>query len=124
MEEDGTGFGKFLETKRKEEGVTLRKLAQDLEIAPAYLSDIEKGRRYPPEKHLSEIARLLHLSKEERSEMYDLAARTRENQVSSDISGYIMDTDQVRVALRRAKESRFSNAEWSQVVDFIEGHRK
>ena len=43
-------FGKFIEEKRKAYGMTLRGLAAELGIAPAFMSDIEKGQRYPPNK--------------------------------------------------------------------------
>ena len=43
-------FGRFIEAKRKEKGINLRKFAELIDnMAPAYLSDIEKGNRYPPE---------------------------------------------------------------------------
>lgn len=43
-------FGKFVREKREEKKINLRKLAEILAIAPAYMSDIEKSRRYPPDK--------------------------------------------------------------------------
>lgn len=35
-------FGKFVRNKREEKKINLRKLAEILEIAPAYMSDMEK----------------------------------------------------------------------------------
>ena len=43
-------FGEFIAEKRKSRGLTLRGLAAELGIVPAYMSDIEKGNRYPPDK--------------------------------------------------------------------------
>ena len=43
-------FGEFVKAKRQEKEISLRKLAEELGIVPAYMSDIEKGRRYPPDK--------------------------------------------------------------------------
>ena len=43
-------FGEFIKEKRSAIGKTLRGLAADLDIAPAFMSDIEKGHRYPPSK--------------------------------------------------------------------------
>ena len=40
-------FGEFIAEKRKSRGLTLRGLAAELGIVPAYMSDIEKGHRYP-----------------------------------------------------------------------------
>jgi len=41
-------FGKFIESKRKKMDLSLRKMAMMLELSPAYVNDIEKGRRNPP----------------------------------------------------------------------------
>ena len=43
-------FGEFVREKRLAANINLRKLAEILDIAPAYMSDIENGHRYPPEK--------------------------------------------------------------------------
>jgi transcriptional regulator with XRE-family HTH domain len=100
-------------------GFTLRGFASELDIAPAYMSDIEKGRRYPPEKKLDEIAAKLKLSEEEKSYMLDLAAMTKAKTVSSDLPEYIMDKDLARVALRRAKAGNLSDEGWQEVIDLI-----
>ena len=76
-------FGKFIEQKRKALGMTLRGLAAELEIAPAFMSDIEKGHRYPPNRDkLYDMARILHLSEEDTNTMFDLAAGERDNNSS------------------------------------------
>jgi len=71
-------FGKFIEQKRKAMGMSLRGLAAELGIAPAFMSDIEKGHRYPPAKEkLYEMARILKLNEDETNRMFDLAAGER-----------------------------------------------
>lgn len=40
-------FGELLEKARKSEGLTLRELAEHLDCKPAYICDVEKGRRKP-----------------------------------------------------------------------------
>jgi len=40
-------FGEFIAEKRKGQGISLRGMADELGITPAYLSDIEKSRRNP-----------------------------------------------------------------------------
>lgn len=115
-------FGGFLENKRKEREITLRRFAIDLGIAAPYLSDIEKDRRYPPERLLEEMIRLLALSDEDRNRLYDLAALAKENTVSPDLPQYIMSEDLVRVALRKARDGGFKD--WQKVIDMIEEDRK
>ena len=118
MEQD---FGTFLANKRKEKGLTMREFASRLDITAPYLSDIEKGRRAAPENKLTEIANILNLSTQERDFLFDAAARTRDNQAPADISGYIMNTSNARVALRRAQQKDFSDKDWESVIKFIEG---
>lgn len=121
MNVDELKFGKFVEQKRKEQGITLRGLAGELDIAPAYMSDIEKGRRYPPDKDkLQEIARILKLSNEDKNLLFDLAALAKENTVSSDLPEYIMERNIVRVALRKARDANATDEDWEKVLKFFE----
>ncbi|MGP6451522.1 helix-turn-helix domain-containing protein [Streptococcus dysgalactiae subsp. equisimilis] len=113
-------FGKYLEDKRKSNGLTLRGLAAELEIAPAYLSDIEKGRRNPSDEKLKAIIETLRLNEEETFLFLDLAAKAKDNTVSADLPDYIMETDLARVALRRAKEGKLSSDDWQDVIALIE----
>jgi transcriptional regulator with XRE-family HTH domain len=66
MNENERAFGKFIEERRKALGITLHGFAAEPDIAPAYMSDIEKGRRYPPGKKLDDIARILKLEGKEK----------------------------------------------------------
>jgi len=121
MDENELKFGKFVELKRKERGITLRGLAAELDIAPAYMSDMEKGRRYPPDKEkLQEIARILNLSEEDKNYMFDLAAMAKENTVSSDLPEYIMERDIVRVALRKARDANATDEDWEKVLKIFD----
>lgn len=108
-------FGEFIKNKRIEKGITLRKIAEDLRIAPSYLSDIENGRRNAPEKPLLEkIAGLLDICSEDLNLFYDLAGKSR-NEVAPDLPEYINENESVRVLLRTAKE-KASN---EQIQNFI-----
>ncbi len=113
-------FGLFIEKKRKALNKTLRGLASELEIAPAYMSDIEKGHRYPPDKDkLAKLAEILKLTENEKNKMYDLAAGEKENAVSPDLPEYIMSTEKARVALRMARDNGMENATWQKVIDLL-----
>ena len=114
-------FGKFIEQKRKAMGMSLRGLAAELGIAPAFMSDIEKGHRYPPAKEkLYEMARILKLNEDETNRMFDLAAGEKDNTVSPDLPEYIMGNDNVRVALRMARDKGASDAAWQKVIELLE----
>ena len=120
MNENEMAFGKFIEERRKALGLTLRGFASELDIAPAYMSDIEKGRRYPPDKKLDEIAKILKLNDTEKNSMLDLAAMAKTKTVSSDLPEYIMEKDLARVALRRARDGKLSDEGWQEVIDLID----
>ena len=119
MNENEIAFGKFIEERRKALGFTLRGFASELDIAPAYMSDIEKGRRYPPDKKLDDIARILNLHGEGKDRMLDLAAMAKTKTVSSDLPEYIMEKDLARVALRRARNIGLSDNDWQEVINLI-----
>ena len=110
-------FGAYSREKRTARDMTLRKLASELGIAPAYMSDIEKGRRYPPDREkLYDMARILELTEAERDDMFDLAADEKEEAVSQDISDYIMESQKARQALRTAKKNNITEDKWEEVI--------
>jgi len=118
-------FGRFIEEKRKAQQMTLRGFAAELDITPAYTSDIEKGHRYPPDKEkLDLMAYVLRLSEEEKAKMFDLAAMEKDNTVSPDLPEYIMGTTKARVALRMARDSGASDATWQKVIDMLEAEQE
>lgn len=53
---------------------------------------------------------MLELTEEETNTMYDYAALAKDNSVSPDLPQYIMGTDNVRVALRKAKNLGMDDA--------------
>lgn len=110
-------FGEFLQRKREEKQITLRKMAEKLHMSAPYLSDIEKGRRNPPEmEKLEQIAQILLLTDEEKSAMLDLAGKMR-NSVAPDLPEYIIGRDYVSAALRTARDLDAGEAEWMRFVD-------
>lgn len=118
-------FGKFICEKRKAKGITLRFFAEQVGIAAAYESDIEKGHRYPPDKdRLAKMSELLGLSEEDTNKMYDLAAGEKENGIAPDLPEYVMGTDNCRVALRMAREKGLDNSDWQKIIGMIEKQKK
>ena len=110
-------FGDFLQRKRTERQITLRKMAELLGFSAPYLTDIEKDRRNPPEMDkLDQIAQILLLSDEERTVMLDLAGKMR-NTVAPDLPEYIMERDYVSAALRTARDLDASEADWLRFVE-------
>lgn len=113
-------FGAFITEKRKGANITLRRFAEMIGIAPAYLSDIEKGNRYPPDREkLDLMAQKLELSQSEIDQLYDLAASGRENGIAPDLPEYVMSTEKCRVALRLAREKGATNNDWQKIIDLL-----
>lgn len=110
-------FGDFLQKKRTERQITLRKMAEMIGITAPYLTDIEKDRRNPPEmEKLETISKILFLSDEEKTTMFDLAGKRR-NSVAPDLPDYIMERDYVSAALRTARDLDASEEDWHKFVE-------
>lgn len=126
-------FGKYIEAKRKEKGINLRRFAELIDkMAPAYLSDIEKGNRYPPDKDkITKMAQVLELNAKETAELFDLAAfdrasveKEKNSTVSSDLPEYIMSNEKLRVALRMARDAGADDDDWIKVIEMLEEKEK
>lgn len=100
-------FGEYIKKKRNQNGISLREMAEKMRIAPSYLSDIEKGRRYAPDKEkILDMAEILKINtKEELDYLFDLAGRANKDKVAPDITEFIKDNEKVRVLLRKVKNA-------------------
>ena len=109
-------FGEFLQRKREEKQITLRKMAEQLGFSAPFLSDVEKDRRNPPElAKLEQIAEILGLDDNDKQTMYNLAGKKRDY-VAPDLPDYIMKRDYVAAALRTARDLDAGEEEWLQFV--------
>ena len=103
-------FGEYIKSKRLEKGISLRELASKVGISPSYMSDIEKGRRNAPNKEkVDKIAEALFYSEEEINELYDLAGESK-NSIASDLSSYVMESNDVKYFLRTTKNKNDDNS--------------
>ena len=116
-------FGEFIKAKREALGKSIRGLAAELDITPAYLSDIEKDNRYAPEKFLDKMAALLHVPQDELNEFYDLAGKSR-NHNYPDLTEYIGNTRMARVALRLARDLDVTDEGWQKWIDEMNGSKR
>ncbi len=117
-------FGKFVRAKRTERGLTLADIAGKLGCSRVFLCDVENDRRKPPENEkLDTLMDALRLSSRERLECYDLAGMARDT-VSQDLKGYIMENEEVREALRLAKDIGMDTNDWLEIAREIEKRKK
>lgn len=115
-------FGAYIAQKRAEKNVKLKTMAEKTGMSVTYLSDIIKGRRNPPGYYrLVALADALNLDEEERGKIFDLAGRER-NQVSLDLSEYIMNEDipTARIVLRRARNINLGDDFWQEINKIID----
>lgn len=119
-------FGEFIKGRRQNNGVSLRRFAEQLNISPVYLCNMEKDRNPAPKDDvLSRMAQMLVLNDEDTRLLYDLAAKSKSNPtVSKDLPEYIMDRDIVRVALRTAKDVDATDEEWQAFIEMLETRRR
>ena len=114
-------FGDFLAMKRKEAGLTIKDVAQWLHISTAYYSYFESGERKAPDRLvLDRLAEILELTYTERLLLYDLAGKTR-GIVAADLPDYINSNPYVRVALRKARDSKASMEQWLSFIQQMDG---
>ncbi|MHB1953182.1 MAG: helix-turn-helix domain-containing protein [Sulfobacillus sp.] len=59
------GIGPYIRNRRDELDLSLREFAKKLDCSPAFISDIELGRRHPSDEVLNEMARVLKVKVEE-----------------------------------------------------------
>lgn len=116
-------FGEFISRKRVEKKITLRKMAEMLNVSAPFLTDVEKDRRNPFDMDkLTKLAEILGLSKEDNALMLDLVGKKR-NAVAPDLPDYIIQRDYVSAALRTARDLDAGEEEWNQFVKELKERR-
>lgn len=119
MTNETLSFGELLAKKREARNTTLRELARQLEVSAAFLSDVENNRKPPlTADRIEKAANILHLSSDEKTQLYNLAGKQR-NIVPPDLPDYIIERDYVSAALRTARDLDAGEEEWQRFVEDI-----
>lgn len=119
MKNSSLPFGEYVKQRREQLGKTMRGLAAEIEISPAYLCDIENGNRKAPERFLDRFAKALKITDpDELNAFYDLAG-VSQNGRHSDINNYIDALPSARMALRTARDRNFTDQDWLELVKII-----
>lgn len=89
----GARFGEILADRRKAKGMTLRKLGSFLGLSPSFLSEIEHGKRRPPEdtKKIEHMALILGL---EPDQLAQAALKERARRDHPKVLKKIFDVDE------------------------------
>ena len=119
MNNSSLPFGEYVKQRREKLGKTMRGLAAEIEISPAYLCDIENGNRKAPERFLDRFVKALKITDpDELNAFYDLAG-VSQNGRHSDINNYIDALPSARMALRTARDRNFTDQDWLELVKII-----
>ncbi len=119
MDHNSISFGEYVKQRREALKLTMRDLAEKVKISPAYLCDIEKGNRKPPQNFLQAFADALQITTtEERNRFYDSAGISQNGQ-HSDINLYIDGLPSARMALRTARDMQFTDEDWLKLLEII-----
>lgn len=120
-------FGEYLKQKRLDKEITLRGFAKLVDISPAYLCDLEKGRKAAPSMEvMQKMVSKLALNKEESERFYDLAAleQTAKNPIPKDLNAFLKDNRVIVSALRTAKDLDATDEEWQDFIDKLRKSRE
>ena len=109
-------FGDYVRARRESLGKTLRGFAAQVDIAPAYLSDIEKGNRPAPKRHLEKFIEYLAIEGEELDRFYDLVGDENPGGYP-DLNDYVTKMAPARIALRRARDLSLTEEQWQRIID-------
>jgi transcriptional regulator with XRE-family HTH domain len=113
-------FGAFLKDKRNEREISIRPMAEQVNISAGHYCDIESGRRSPADREfLDTVIGILHLNDEDKQAFYDLWGKAR-SASPPDLIEYINGSKAARIALRVAKD-KASDADWQRFVNQLEG---
>ncbi|MCL2342790.1 MAG: helix-turn-helix domain-containing protein [Firmicutes bacterium] len=114
-----TEFSRLLRARRKQQYLTQSVVAEKSGISLPYYNDFEFGRRPPPDRErLDKILDALLVPETERAIFYDLAGKVR-SEAPLDLPEYINEYEQVRLALRLAKDGGNPQV-WGKVIDLLE----
>jgi len=125
MEKPTVSFGECIKEKRMQHSprITLRQMAEKLNINLTHLSDIENGRKNPFDKDkINLFCEILELAEEDKAMLFDLAARDSDS-VPMDIADTIMYTDQgdlARKALRMVNQGKGDVELWKELIRKME----
>lgn len=109
-------FADFVKKKREEKGLSIRALANLIDVSAVYLSDIEAYNRPAPRKQgvLDSLGLHLGLSDLEKKYLQRAALASR----SEDLDNYLKDQPRVCLALRMAQElpGDVMTQEWEKFI--------
>lgn len=99
-------LGNFISKRRKEMGLSLRKLALNSKISVTYLSDIESNRKSNISKDILEkISEVLMFDAQEQEKLFTLVGQKNDS-IPIDVEEFVKNHPEVVAYLREAKRGQ------------------
>jgi transcriptional regulator with XRE-family HTH domain len=120
-------FGEFLNSKRTEAKITIRRFAELVGISPSFLCDLENSSRPFPAKSrktpdlLEKMINALNLNEDDAIlfKQYAEQSLLLGNRIPNEISEYLKRVPEAQQALRLANEKSLNNEEWEELLKII-----
>lgn len=120
-------FGGMLNKLRKDRKISLRKLAEELNISPTFLSDIENDRRLPPnsDKNFSAIQKIIDVLELDDVESENLKleadkALYGKGMISKDAEEYLSNSPKAQLAMRKAIDKNIGDSKWEEILQLLQ----
>lgn len=124
MSDSQITFGGYVFQKRMERNISLRKMAELLEYSAPFWSEVEKGKKNPPSlDKLQQIAKILSLTDDETTQLYDLSLKRRDT-IPPDIPAYISENEIIKVALRTARDLGAEEEDWERFINDLKNKNR
>lgn len=122
---DNNTFGRWIRDLRKTNNISLRTLAETLQISAAYLSEIERDKRYAPAISTGlpkKIMKELGIEEDASDPLYhcycDFAGESR-GYSYEEINRYLATQPILRQAIRLAEQAGKDDAFWREVIRWM-----
>lgn len=124
---DGKLFGAFIKKRRIKSRIRIVDMAKELGISLSYYSDIENGRRLPPNNPSTQkvfffkLTSLLDLSEDEVKEMYNAVDHDLYSKgiISPDMASYATENKSARVLFRNIMNENLSEEQLQELNEKI-----
>lgn len=112
-------MGQYLLELRMRANYSQTELAEIIGVTPHYINHLESGAKQNPSiKVMAALFRELKMSKPEIEKFLDLHAMAN-NCVSYDITDFIMENDNIRMAIRNERDKPEASPNWDDFINKI-----
>ena len=124
---DKKTFGTCIRMQREENELSVRQAALKIGISAAYLSDIEKGKRYAPVSKKSigktyKILKVLNVPEDQTKYAIDMAFAS--HGCRRELIDYLSICEKARKFIRLAMELKLSSDEWDSFIEQLNEKEK